>query len=300
VSLVTESTTESPNNIFDARSFLADPILLEVIDGFGSISGITVLGTELFVVRGRSSHVYVYNTNNFFLTRNLNITGSMNLADIVASAQHNCLYISDTGLNVVHRYNLTNNAITKWNVGGEFYGLSLTKDDNVLVSLFNNKQLQEYTPDGSLVETIILDNSIEGLWHSIKLSNNSFILCHGNNTPTHRVCIVDQAGRIINSYGGVYGAGVRMLNKPEHLALDGYNNVIVVEQFNNRIMLLSPELIHLGYIDIPIVGYYQLEHPWGLHLDKLGQRLYVGEDTPIGKVYVLAVSPTISNSSFSI
>jgi len=216
----------------------------------------------------------VYNTNNFSLIRNLTITGSMNLADIVASAQHNSLYIS---------------AISKWNVGEKLYGLSLTKDDNVLVSLFYDKQLQEYTPEGSLVEKIILDNSIEGLWHSVKLSNDSFILCHGNDLPTHQVCIVDQGGRIIKCHGGHYGMEVGMLNRPEHLALDGYNNVIVVEEYNHRIALLSSKLTHLGYIEIP--GYYTLSHPWGLHLDKLNRRLCVGEDTPTGNVYVLAVRP---------
>jgi len=217
----------------------------------------------------------------------------MNLVDIVASEEYNCLYISDIGLNSVHQYNLSNNVITKWPVGGTLYGLSLTKNDNVLVSLFYDKQLHEYTPDGHLVENVSLENSFEGIWHSIKLSNDSFILGHGNDWPTHRVCIVDNSGRIIKCYGGYYGGGIGMFNRPVHLALDGYNNVIVVDEYNSRIVLLSPKLAHLGYIDIqlgiPGYTYSTLNHPWGLHLDQLNRRLYIGEHTDTGSVYVLTM-----------
>jgi len=71
----------------NARSFLDTPTLLSVITGGrGSVGGITVLNSELFVVRGWSTHVVsVYNTNDFTFTRNVSITGSSNLSAIVAS-----------------------------------------------------------------------------------------------------------------------------------------------------------------------------------------------------------------------
>jgi len=87
----------------------------------------------------------------------------MNIYDIVASSLHNCLYICDSGLNVVHRYNLSNNDTIQWKVGAQLSGLSLTKEYNVLVSLSYDKQLHEYTPDGLLVENVSLENSLEGV-----------------------------------------------------------------------------------------------------------------------------------------
>jgi len=83
-----------------------------------------------------------------------------------------------------------------------------------------------------------------------------------------------------------------MLNRLVHLAQDGYNNVIVVDEYNNRIVLLSPKLAHLGYIDRQITEYTYMTNPWGLHLDRVNKRLYVGEHTDTRNVYVLKVSAT--------
>jgi len=151
----------------NAQSFLDKPTLLCVTSGeSGSIDGIKVLDTELFVVRGESQ-VNVYNTNNFTLTRNISITGSSELRAIVTSPHYNCLYISDVGLEVVHRYNLSNNVITKWSVSGLCWGLFLTSTYNVLVTLEDTKQINEYTTDGCLIREISLDSSIEDPYHSV-------------------------------------------------------------------------------------------------------------------------------------
>jgi len=149
----------------DAQSFIENPRLLSVIhyprpDGWGYVSGITVLDRELFVVRSVLTSVEVYNTNNFTLTRNISITGLSRLRRIVASPRYNCLYISDTGLNVVHRYNLSNNVITKWSMGGGCSGLSLTSTDNVLVTMWYTQQIQGYTPDGRLIRKIKVKKKI--------------------------------------------------------------------------------------------------------------------------------------------
>jgi len=104
-----------------ALSFLNDSKLLRDINVSGSITGITVLGSELFVVLHKSPQVSVYNTNYFTLTRTIPIPGSSDLRAIVVSPRHNCLYISDPGLNVVHQYNLSNNAISKWPMGADCY-----------------------------------------------------------------------------------------------------------------------------------------------------------------------------------
>jgi len=99
---------------------LDEPTLLSVISGGrGSIRGITVLDSELFIVRYGRTRVSVCNTNNFTLTHNISITGSLSLRAIVVSPLYNCLYISDIELKVVYRYNLSNNVITKWSVGEE-------------------------------------------------------------------------------------------------------------------------------------------------------------------------------------
>ena len=115
------------------------------------------MNDELFVVLCDSSQVNTYNTNTFTLSRCLLITGVSHLWAISSCSHCNCLYIGNTGLMLVHRYNLTNNVIAHWDVKEMCRGLSLTTTYIVLVTLGDNRQIQEYTTDGSLIREISLD-----------------------------------------------------------------------------------------------------------------------------------------------
>ena len=181
------TTTEAENRL-DARSFLDKPKLLEVIPGDGSITGISVLNSELFVVRGSvsPSQVNVYNTNSFTWTRNITITGSSGLRAVVASPRYNCLYVSDPDLKAVHLYNLSNNVTTQWSVSGWCRRLSLTSTHNVLVTQWDTRRVKEYSPDGSrLIREISLDGSIEYPHHSVQLSSDQLVVSHGSGGTLH-------------------------------------------------------------------------------------------------------------------
>ena len=93
-------------------------------------------------------------------------------------------------------------------------------------------------------------------------------------------------GSIIQCYGGAGGSGVGQLNNPRHLAVDIYGNVLVADYGNNRVVLLSPSFTHLGYITVP--G-HKLRGPFALYLDLLTHRLYIGELSHAGRLYVLGV-----------
>jgi len=166
------------------------------------------------------------------------------------------------------------------------YGLSLTSTNNVLVTQYNTKQIKEYTPDGRLIREISLDSSIVSPRHSIQLSSNRFVVSHGRRESLHRVCLVNTRGHIIQCYGGARGSGVEQLNRPRNLAVDRHGNVLVTDQRNNRIVLLSPSLTCLDYIDILE---HKLSQPRAIHLDELNYRLYIGELSYSGRVFVLTV-----------
>jgi len=100
------------------------------------------------------------------------------------------------------------------------------------------------------------------------------------------VCIVNTRGRIIQCYGGAEGSSVGQLNIPGHLAVDRHGSVLVIDWGNKRVVLLSPSLSHLGYIEIPGHNFII---PFALHLDELTHRLYIEELTITGRVYVLTV-----------
>jgi len=223
--------------------------------------------------------LYAYNTSNFNLTRKISITGSSNIWAIVASPRYNCLYISDNDKKVVYRFNLSNNVITQWSVGGTCHGLSLTSTHNVLISLRDPKQIQEYTQDGGFIREINLDSSIVNLVDSVQMSSDRFVVSHKDGGTLHRVCLVDTCGRIIQCYGGAIGSGVGQLNGPGYLAVDGHGNVLIADEYNNRVVLLNSLLTLLGYIKI---SERLLSRPHALHLDELTHRIYIGEWTNIG------------------
>jgi len=132
---------------------------------------------------------------------------------------------------------------------------------------------------------ISLDSSIEHPSHSVQLSSGQFVVSHGWGGSLYRVCLVDASGYIIESYGGARGSGVGQLYGPRHLAVVGHGNMLVADLFNKKVVLLSPSLTHLGYIEIP--G-HPFSKPWALHLDEQTRRLYIGEWTDTGCVFVLA------------
>ena len=100
--------------------------------------------------------------------------------------------------------------MTHWSVGGNCCSFSLTAANNLLVTMNNDIQIKEFTPDGQLIREISLDTSIQGPWHSVQYSDD-LIVVSDNGRPRneiHQVCMIDMNGRIIRSYGGPSGSGV--------------------------------------------------------------------------------------------
>ena len=160
----------------------------------------------------------------------------------------------------------------------------LTSTHNVLVTLYDTRRVQEYSPDGRLIREISLDESIKYPRHTVQLSSDRLLVSHAGGGPRHRVCLVNMSGSIIQCYGGARGSGDEQLKLPRHLAVDRHGNVLVADTNNDRVVLLSPSLTLLGYITVP--G-HELSAPSALHLDLLTHRLYMGEQSTTGRVSVL-------------
>jgi len=158
---------------------------------------------------------------------------------------------------------------------GEKCDLSVTKCYTILATLYESKLIQEYTTNWSLIREIRLDDSINNPQHCVQLSNGHFVVCH-TGSAQHRVCIVDASGHILHSYGRTQGSGIGHLNHPCQVAVDIDDNVLVVDQFNDRVQLLGPSLIYLG--DTAIPG-YMLESLSCIYYDELSHRLYIGQWT---------------------
>jgi len=240
--------------------------------GNSSISGLALLGNELFVVRCKSE-VAVYNSKSFKFLRNIKIPDSNTLYGVVSCRHYNCLYIADPIKMILHKYSVFKNVSSHWSLGGECYGLSVTSSYNVLATLHSAKLIKEFDTNGDLIREIFLDARIQIPKHCIELSDGTFVVCHEGAT-LHRVCIVDTGGCIIESFGGAPGSGIQQLKGPRYLAVDKDDNVLVTDYYNDRVRVLSPTLALLG--DVPILR-HELSGPLVLHFDEQMNRLYIGE-----------------------
>ena len=171
--------------------------------------------------------------------------------------------------------------VTKFSIPGQSWGLSVTRNHNLLVTLFDTNQLQEYTTDGHLVRTIRLDDSIDEPRHAVELSTGQLVVCHHSDKTQHRVLLVDTEGRIVRSYGGAQGSAVGQLSGPVYLAVDSFDNVLVADFYNYRLSLLNSEMTRLG--DVPLTNGF----PYRLYFDQLNGLLYTG--TLRGQVTVFKI-----------
>jgi hypothetical protein len=139
---------------------------------------------------------------------------------------------------------------------------------NVLVTFYKVGKIKEFTTDGKLIREITLQSDIVHPWHTVELTTDQFVVCHGDgNDPLHRVCIVNSAGCLMHSYGGSKGLGSGQLNRPIRLAVNGF--ILVADLKNGRVLMLSPTL---SYIREVVSG---LRYVVTLWFDERAGRLYV-------------------------
>ena len=160
----------------------------------------------------------------------------------------------------------------KWSARGLPCGLSVTPGANLLVTCqLPNKLVELSVESGQCRREIALQSDVVCPRDAVLLTTGQLVVCHGLGDSLHRVCIVDDAGRITRSYGGRSGCDVGQLNEPCHLAVSLGSRLIFVADFgNDRVVLLSPTLEFVGYIS------EGLSRPRRLHVHETARRVYVG------------------------
>jgi len=240
------------------------------------VVGVTSVDDELFVLLHQDDNqVDVYSINDYRLLRHLNLRGFKKHYnnDLTSCVRHKCLYASDCDNKCIHRYELATSATRKWSVPGEPCGLSLTPSGNLIVTCQEPNKLVELSVDsGQCVREITLHSDIMMPWHGVQLTTGQYVVCHGLWGSLHRVCVVDDDGRVTRSYGGQRGSGVGQLHLPRHLAVDEDSQFIfVADRFNDGVVVLSPTLEFVGYIS------EGLSYPYRLYLHHATRRLYLSQ-----------------------
>ena len=152
-----------------------------------------------------------------------------------------------------------------------------------MYSPLHTRLIEEWTTHGVPLREIRFNISIEYPSHCVQQSSGRLVVGHGRIATLHRVCVVDDQGDILRSYGSARGKKSGHMNRPCHLTIFDRDHVMIVDRGNNKVQLLSSKLTH--YSDILIDG-NKLKDPCVAHLDKEARRLYIGEWTG-GRVLML-------------
>jgi len=251
------------------------PTVTHVIPGGELVTGVTSLGDDVFVVRNdESEQVEVYDAVTFTLQRRLSVPGLGRSPGLAACASNKCLYAADFDNDRVHRVELScSNAATRWSVGQRPTGLTVSSAKNVLVVIRGERQLQQFTTHGTLLQTIQLQPDIEIPRRVVELSSGQFVISH---TGTHhRVCLLDVKGAVVRSFGRTPGSDLTKMNWPTGLAVDEDENILVADAYNNRLLVLDRSLTSAREMSVSVDG--GLKHPSCLWYDKSRGRLCIGE-----------------------
>ena len=89
------------------------------------------------------------------------------------------------------------------------------------------------------------------------------------------MCLVDDRGAVLRSYGGARGSDLTKMNEPADLAVDEHGNILVADSCNNRLLVLDPTLTSAREMSVSVDG--GLNGPLSLWYDKSRGRLYLGE-----------------------
>ena len=252
---------------------------------FTDALGVTSVDDQLFVLLARYvNQIAVHSINDYKLLHHLSVPGlkRYSMRDMTSCVQHKCLYMSDCDNSCIHRYDLRSSAVIQWRVPDVPLGLSVTPSCNLLVTCRETNKLVELSADsGQCLREVILQPDVVNPSHSVQLTTCQFLVCHGFwNDTLHRVCLVGDDGKVSRSYDGQCGSDVGRLNMARHLAVDTDSQFIfVVDQHNDRVVLLSPTLEFACSVS------EKLSRPRGLYLHQPTRRLFVGNKT--GKVVVI-------------
>lgn len=251
-------------------------MVIRTITSDDEVRGLTTFNKRLHVLRNASNNqvdVYKPNSQNNSpgCSRNLSVPGD-NLWDIASSTKDQCTFVSDHVRREVYNVAIADDVNTT-TFFSEPRGLSIMGNGNVLVTCRSPSALVKLDWNGDKVDTVSLDETIQQPWHAVQLSTGDFAVCHGGGpNKLHRVCIVDESGYIIRSFGSGCGSDKLQLNVPCHLAVDKNDFVFVADCLNERVTLLTPTLNFVCHVINAMDS-----RPQRLCLNRGNKRLYVGQ-----------------------
>ena len=169
-------------------------------------------------------------------------------------------------------------ACDKWTLNSAKTTISLTNSAHILASCM--EFITEFDPDGEILRQIPLGNFDGSPWtdaplHAIQLSSGEFVVCE-NSSQRHRLSLLNLCFEGIRTYGEPSKLDSKPLQVPRYLARCQNDFILVADQDNDRVLLMSPTLELIKEFVLPSSG---CKRPNRIVLDEISARLVVvGED----------------------
>ena len=258
-------------------SYKAVPKLRTSIQCSNLVRGIAVLNERVYVAVYKSNKVQVFNSSTHALEPNIPVPGLSDPFDIAGSG--NVLHIGSTN-GKIYRIELRDKSITSWSVGssGGRISLFVNKHEHVIATNHTSNSLYEYTSTGELRREIALKGDSGYLYRAVHMDGDQFLVCQVGGGSIfiefHRVCLVDNRGYLIKSFGSTNGFGNENLSNPYRLVVDRNGFILVADYSNSRVVLLNKQL---EYVKDIIPASMKMSRIFTLFLDEDNGRLYVSD-----------------------
>ena len=256
------------SNFRKSVSYDQDPILHTSIPLSWIVRGIAASGDLLYVVLDGSNEVQVFSSTTLALQSSIPVTGLTHPVDIAAN--ENSLFVGSKGR--IYRVELSDKSITSWPVCcNSWTRISINKLGHVIVVIRKENKLNEYTPVGGLLREIGLSHDFDHPYRAIQMKNDQFLVCQAGGI-LHRVCLIDNKGNLIKSFGSTEGSGNANLTNPYDFTVDRNGVILIADYDNSRVVLLNKQL---EYVKDLIPACRQLGKMERLFVDENYGRLYV-------------------------
>jgi len=207
--------------------------------------GIAVCDGHLYVIENMSDIVTAYEDTPPFKPvphASIRITG-MSPTDIVSFVAKKQLYVTDPRTLCVWQITLPHPP-KQFARNIEAWSLFVESNSRKLLATTHSMLLIYALDDARQLFQVQLSSRIDAL-HSVMTSTGRIMVCHTgseNNNEFHQISEVDMSGSVLRAYGSSRGSGPDRLYQPTHLALDGDRRLIVADNCNGQVLVLSAEL----------------------------------------------------------
>ena len=235
--------------------------------------GIATSMEHFFVIINNSNEVQVFNSSTLARESSILVLGLSDPYDIAGS--ENVLHIGSSD-GKVYRIELHDKSISSWSVGSGKGNVSLSVNEygHVIATNQASNSLYEYTSTGELRREIALRGDVVNPYRVVHIDGDQFLVCQAGGKRLHRVCLIDNRGNLIKSFGSTEGSGNAKLSRPCRIVVDRNGFILVADFSNSRVVLLNEQL---EYVKDIIPTSKNLNSIFTLFSDQDSGRLYVSD-----------------------